>query len=141
MLQLDQRGYYGDAWASLTLDELDQWAAENPLATASTIPAELKAASQRFSLSLKPTLLRAQGPAIELLIRSKVASYLSFGLLDGIALVNADEQTVQRVPSSKADVFNSKYMSLVQKRRLTKLLLFAAGQEPLPEVKGECTKP
>lgn len=132
VLQLDQQSYYGDEWASLTLDELVEWAGRHPQAmtTTETLPAELKSASQRYSLSLRPTLLRAKGPAIDLLIRSKVASYLSFGLLEGTGLVT-DGGKVDRVPSSKADVFNSKDMTLVEKRRLTKLLLFAASQEPL----------
>lgn len=39
------------------------------------------------------------------------------------------------MPASKADVFNDSTLSLVEKRRLTKLLLFAAGEEPFEEDK------
>lgn len=88
-----------------------------------------------------------------MLVRSKVATYLQFGLLSGVGLctpsVNAEEEgeggqgkniKVERVPASKADVFNDQSLSLVEKRRLTKLLLFAAGQEPLEEDKVLATR-
>ena len=85
-------------------------------------------------------LLRAQGPGLDLLVRSRVASYLQFGLVGGVGLFQLDDAasspeprrgTVKRVPASKSDVFTDQSLSLVEKRRLTKLLLFAAGQDPL----------
>lgn len=159
VLQLDQNTYYGDEWASLSVDELAAWAAAagttdledsrardelHASSEPASIPDELRRTSQRFSLSLKPTLLRAQGPAIDVLIRSKVASYLSFGLVNGVGRckVRRDSETadystvVERVPASKADVFNDATLSLVEKRRLTKLLLFAAGREPFETSAG-----
>ena len=95
-------------------------------------------------------MLRANGSAIDLLVRSKVAAYLSFGLLNGIGLWSGESAEgdskgkgrVERVPSSKADVFNDPTLSLVEKRRLTKLLLLAAGQEDFEEnsmLSGECS--
>lgn len=84
------------------------------------------------------------------MVKSKVASYLSFGLLNGVGLWSADGEQgqgqgkgkgkVERVPASKADVFNHPTLSLVEKRRLTKLLLLAAGQDAFEEdqrLKGE----
>ncbi|ORY91791.1 GDP dissociation inhibitor-domain-containing protein [Leucosporidium creatinivorum] len=143
VLQLDQQSYYGDTWASLSLQELAEWASSHPSAQCSppSPPSHLLPTGQRFSLSLLPTLLRANGSAIDLLVRSKVASYLSFGLLNGIGLWSAEEGEgevkgkgrVERVPASKADVFNHPTLSLVEKRRLTKLLLLAAGQDAFEE--------
>jgi len=76
-------------------------------------------------------------------VRSKVATYLQFGLLGGVGLWKSTEEDVEgkgkgkveRVPASKADVFNDQTLSLVEKRRLTKLLLFAAGQDSFEEDK------
>ncbi|GAA6022952.1 hypothetical protein JCM10207_007727 [Rhodosporidiobolus poonsookiae] len=143
VLQLDPAPYYGTEHASLSLSELAQWAATTPGAEASAPapPEQLMKQSQRFALSLCPMLLRAKGEAIDLLVRSKVAAYLQFGLLGGVGLFRPGkdgkdgEGTVERVPASKADVFNDTTLSLVEKRRLTKLLLFAAGQEPLEQDK------
>ncbi|GAA6043159.1 hypothetical protein JCM8097_004348 [Rhodosporidiobolus ruineniae] len=137
VLQLDPAPYYGTQHASLSLSELVAWAANHPSASSSpsSPPEHLLKQSQRFALSLAPLLLRAQGPALDLLVRSKVAAYLQFGLLNGVGLVNPQEGRVDRVPASKADVFNDQRLSLVEKRRLTKLLLFAAGQDRLEEDK------
>jgi len=76
-----------------------------------------------------------------------VASYLSFGLVNGVGLWSAEGEQegkgkgkVERVPASKTDVFNHPTLSLVEKRRLTKLLLLAAGQDAFEEdqrLKGE----
>ncbi|GAA6058367.1 hypothetical protein JCM3770_005276 [Rhodotorula araucariae] len=135
VLQLDSAPYYGTEHASLSLLELAEWARSTPGAEASSPapPDALKRISQRFALSLFPVLLRAKGPALDLLVRSKVASYLQFGLLGGIALWQAiaagGKGKAVRVPASKADVFNDPSLSLVEKRRLTKLLLFAAGDD------------
>ncbi|KAI5474772.1 Rab escort protein [Pseudohyphozyma bogoriensis] len=137
VLHLDQSPTYGDTYASLFLSELAAFASSSPHATASpaTPPPELTQKSGKFALSLQPLLLRATGGGIDLLVRSKVASYLQFGLLGGVGLVKPDGGGVERVPASKADVFNDDKLSLVEKRRLTKLLLFAAGNEPLEESK------
>ncbi|GAA5831395.1 hypothetical protein JCM11251_004011 [Rhodosporidiobolus azoricus] len=144
VLQLDSATCYGTEHASLSLKELAQWAKETEGAEASSPSSadDLLRLSQRFAISLFPMLLRATGPALDLLIRSKVATYLQFGLLGGVGLYHQEEgedkkgkERVDRVPASKADVFNDSSLSLVEKRRLTKLLLFAAGQDPLEEDK------
>lgn len=83
--------------------------------------------------------MRATGEAIDLLVRSKVAAYLQFGTLSGTGLWGTVEKDgeklgrLERVPASKADVFNDSTLSLVEKRRLTKLLLFTVGEESLEE--------
>ncbi|GAA5890086.1 hypothetical protein JCM8208_002693 [Rhodotorula glutinis] len=148
VLQLDSAPYYGTEHASLSLLELADWAAANPDAdpSSSSPPDSLRRVSQRFALSLCPVLLRAKGPAIDLLVRSKVASYLQFGLVGGIALWRKDDGgegkgKAVRVPASKADVFNDPTLSLVEKRRLTKLLLFAAGDDSLEQDKVLATEP
>ncbi|KDE08982.1 hypothetical protein MVLG_00705 [Microbotryum lychnidis-dioicae p1A1 Lamole] len=157
VLQLDQSSNYGDQWASLSLQEVSEWASTAPGASTSPSapPTDLLPTGQRFALSLFPTLLRATGPAIDVLVRSKVASYLSFGKVSGVGLWRwsehddgDDEATneiaephgkgkgkgkVDPVPSSKADVFNHETLSLIEKRRLTKFLLLAAAQESLAD--------
>ncbi|GEM06580.1 rab escort protein [Rhodotorula toruloides] len=114
VLQLDSAPYYGTEHASLSLTELHDWASSTRGAEPSSPspPADLSELSQRFALSLYP-----------------------FGLLGGVGLWQDGERGVARVPASKADVFNDATLSLVEKRRLTKLLLFAAGEEPFEEDK------
>ncbi|GAA5938241.1 hypothetical protein JCM1841_006804 [Sporobolomyces salmonicolor] len=153
VLQLDSAPYYGTEHASLSLSELADWAAAHPdtaQASAAAPPEQLLPLSQRFAFSLFPVLLCAKGEGIDLLVRSRVATYLQFGLLGGVGLWRPDQGEavegkgkgkIERVPASKADVFNDASMSLVEKRRLTKLLLFAAGQDPLEEDKVVVAEP
>jgi RAB protein geranylgeranyltransferase component A len=146
VLQLDLNSFYGDEEASLNLDELISLYnldldLDNNIKNLDN--QELLKLSKKFNLSLSPNLIPAQSNSIQLLIKSKVAAYLSFGSLQGIALVTAsssssssssspsDSVTAQRIPASKADVFNHPTLSLIEKRRLTKLLLFAAGDQVL----------
>ena len=146
VLQLDSASYYGTEHASLSLTEFDEWLKQRPelspsrLETSTPLDPDLVRVSQRFALSLYPCLLRASGPGIDLLVKSRVATYLQFGLLGGVGLCQPSESgtprvKIERVPASKDDVFNNQTLSLVEKRRLTKLLLFAAGNDPLEEDK------
>lgn len=131
VLQLDSNAYYGSSWASLSLTELTAWSDANPSASHAVLDPSILPQSHRFSLSLSPALLPANGPAIEVLVRSKVAAYLQFGILGGVGLWRSEGE-VERVPSSKADVFTHPTLSLLEKRRLTKFLLAIAGEGDWP---------
>ena len=157
-MQLDEATYYGSRHAALSLDTYLDLLARPPayisrVHTSSAgsndgqLPREMLDRSARFCISPcgPPALLCAQGQAIDVLVRSRVASYLHFGLLAGIATpasshtTAASEVQFERVPASKADVFNNSQLSLVEKRRLSKLLLLAAGSEPLaPSAERTC---
>ena len=105
-----------------------------------------------FCLDLTPTLLYASGDAVECLVKSGVSDYLEFKSLKGLYLLTEDEKpsmktgglgrhsknsadsrdTISRtdngqlmlfrVPCSKGDVFRSKLLSPIDKRRLMKFL-------------------
>jgi RAB protein geranylgeranyltransferase component A len=105
-----------------------------------------------FCLDLTPTLLYASGDAVECLVKSGVSDYLEFKSLKGLYLLteeekpsmktggvgrqskntvnshdtmsmtNNDQLMLYRVPCSKGDVFRSKLLSPMDKRRLMKFL-------------------
>lgn len=101
-----------------------------------------------FCFDLTPGLLYASGDAVECLVKSGVSDYLEFKSLKGLYLLTEDEKssatgggrrsrnavgtktigenneklTSYRVPCSKGDVFRSKLLSPVDKRRLMKFL-------------------
>jgi len=105
-----------------------------------------------FCLDLTPTLLYASGDAVECLVKSGVSDYLEFKSLKGLYLLTEDEKPsmktgglgrhsntsangrdtisrtdngqlmLYRVPCSKGDVFRSKLLSPIDKRRLMKFL-------------------
>jgi RAB protein geranylgeranyltransferase component A len=75
--------------------------------------------------------LPSRGPLISTLISSGVSKYVSFRILDSVSIWQEQEQgggNVRRVPGSKEQVFKDKEVSLMDKRRLMKFLMFAAGE-------------
>jgi RAB protein geranylgeranyltransferase component A len=60
-----------------------------------------------------------------------VSKYVSFRILDSVSVWQQTEDgegKVRRVPGSKEQVFKDKDISLMEKRRLMKFLMFAAGE-------------
>ncbi|KAI0643601.1 FAD/NAD-P-binding domain-containing protein [Trametes meyenii] len=151
---VDHNQYYGGDEASLTLDELVQWA-DTRAAGASDKPSPDYLISQRarytsisrspnippqsrqYSVSLAPSIVPSTGPHIESLVASGVSRYGSFKLLERVAVYDRPG-FVQSVPGSKEDVFKSKVLSLIEKRRLMRFLMFAAGEfEGKKELEGK----
>lgn len=150
VLHVDTNDYYGSDWASLTLGEMAQWCAKrNALqdktqhvslsfpyfaetsasldaSSEPSLPEALRRQDRHFSLSLTPTLLASRGHAIETLVRSNVAQYSTFRLLELTALAlestGGSGGAMRRVPCSKEDVFKDRSLSLIEKRKLMKFL-------------------
>lgn len=164
MLHLDPNEYYGGEQASLTLDELEAWAAERSgstpapsspydinqrteytYATTTPLTPELHADRRRYALSLFPALMASRGDLVQTLISSDVSKYVAFKLLDGVHISSSSSsgsETFARVPGSKEDVFKDKSISLPEKRKLMKALLFAAGEfESDPILAGRESEP
>jgi RAB protein geranylgeranyltransferase component A len=150
VLHLDPNDYYGDQQASLTLDELQSWCQSNsdPLssstkgsyehghASSSNLDDSLTKNRRRYALSLFPAILPSRGPLIQTLINSGVSKYVSFRMLDSVSVWQ--EHGIRRVPGSKEQVFKDKEISLMEKRRLMKFLMFSAGEfEDDPLLKGK----
>ena len=105
--------------------------------TTSEPDTSLLANKRRYALSLFPAILPSRGSLITTLINSGVSKYVSFRLLDSVSLYDEATKTARRVPGSKESVFKDKEISLMEKRRLMKFLMFAVGQfEDDPLLKG-----
>ncbi|XP_020767648.2 rab proteins geranylgeranyltransferase component A 2 [Odocoileus virginianus] len=86
---------------------------------------------RRFNIDLSSKLLYSQGLLIDLLIKSNVSRYAEFKNVTRILAFR--EGKVEQVPCSRADVFNSKELSMVEKRMLMKFLTFCLDYEQHPE--------
>lgn len=114
-------------------------------------------AVRRVVTDLFPRLTLSRGPITSLLVESNTASYLEFKALEAsfmvkdistvsvsaVSVSNCEDTkesketipvplwTLQRVPSSKSDVFNApdSTLGLLEKRRLMKFLLYAQDKE------------
>lgn len=74
---------------------------------------------RRFNIDISPKLLFSRGDLVELLISSNVARYAEYKCLTRI-LTYTDK--LEQVPCSRADVFSTKHISIIDKRMLMQLL-------------------
>ncbi|XP_004439638.1 PREDICTED: rab proteins geranylgeranyltransferase component A 2 [Ceratotherium simum simum] len=86
---------------------------------------------RRFNIDLVSKLLYSQGLLIDLLIKSNVSRYAEFKNVTRILTFR--EGKVEQVPCSRADVFNSKALTMVEKRMLMKFLTFCVDYEQHPD--------
>ncbi|XP_003410964.1 rab proteins geranylgeranyltransferase component A 2 [Loxodonta africana] len=86
---------------------------------------------RRFNIDLVSKLLYSQGLLIDLLIKSNVSRYAEFKNVTRILAFW--EGKVEQVPCSRADVFNSKELTMVEKRMLMKFLTFCVDYEQHPD--------
>ncbi|KAG5641901.1 hypothetical protein DXG03_003988 [Asterophora parasitica] len=130
---IDSNGYYGGGEASLTVDELAAWADSAPsIARSSTLPAS----SRHYAICLRPSVIPSVGPLISSLVASGVARYGGFRLLERVAVYHPSG-VLKHVPGTKEDVFKSKEISLIDKRRLMRFLMFAVSDfEEKKELEG-----
>lgn len=82
---------------------------------------------RRFNIDLVSKLLYSQGSLIDLLIKSNVSRYAEFKNVTRILAFR--EGKVEQVPCSRADVFNSRDLTMVEKRMLMKFLTFCVDYE------------
>ncbi|KAG6885790.1 hypothetical protein C0993_009896 [Termitomyces sp. T159_Od127] len=127
---IDENSYYGGNEASLSLDEVVQWAdgmASSPYPKYTSVSRSVQIPSQtrQYSICLSPSIIPSSGPIISSLVSSGVAKYGAFRLLERVGVYKSG--IIQSVPGSKEDVFKGKDISLIDKRRLMRFLKFAAG--------------
>ncbi|XP_050830384.1 rab proteins geranylgeranyltransferase component A 1 isoform X2 [Serinus canaria] len=86
---------------------------------------------RRFNIDLVSKLLYSRGLLIDLLIKSNVSRYAEFK--NATRVLAFREGRVEQVPCSRADVFNSRQLTMVEKRMLMKFLTFCLDYEQHPE--------
>ncbi|NXH68939.1 RAE1 geranylgeranyltransferase, partial [Hydrobates tethys] len=86
---------------------------------------------RRFNIDLVSKLLYSRGLLIDLLIKSNVSRYAEFK--NATRILAFREGRVEQVPCSRADVFNSRQLAMVEKRMLMKFLTFCLDYEQHPD--------
>ncbi|XP_061103532.1 rab proteins geranylgeranyltransferase component A 1 isoform X1 [Conger conger] len=86
---------------------------------------------RRFNIDLVSKLLYSRGSLVDLLIKSNVSRYAEFKNVSRILTYRNGK--VEQVPCSRADVFGSKQLTVVEKRMLMKFLTFCLDYEQHPE--------
>ncbi|KAJ6583167.1 GDP dissociation inhibitor-domain-containing protein [Mycena sp. CBHHK59/15] len=129
---IDENAYYGAGEASLSFEELVRWQNEpQPGFSSFSRSSDGIEQARAYSISLSPSLIPSTGPLIEALVASGVARYGGFRLIERVCVYN---------PSGT--VKPNKDISLVDKRRLMRFLMFAAGDfEDKKELEGHADTP
>nr|XP_005008714.2 rab proteins geranylgeranyltransferase component A 1 isoform X1 [Cavia porcellus] len=86
---------------------------------------------RRFNIDLVSKLLYSRGLLIDLLIKSNVSRYAEFKNITRI--LSFREGRVEQVPCSRADVFNNRHLTVIEKRMLMKFLTFCMEYEEHPD--------
>ncbi|XP_068437282.1 rab proteins geranylgeranyltransferase component A 1 [Clinocottus analis] len=82
--------------------------------------AQLLKEGRRFNIDLVSKLLFSRGSLVDLLIKSNVSRYAEFKNVTRILTYRHGQ--VEQVPCSRADVFASRQLSVVEKRKLMRFL-------------------
>ncbi|XP_067853000.1 rab proteins geranylgeranyltransferase component A 1 [Heptranchias perlo] len=86
---------------------------------------------RKFNIDLTSKFLYSRGSLVDLLIKSNVSRYAEFKNITRILTFQGGK--VEQVPCSRADVFASKHLSMVEKRMLMKFLTFCLEYEQHPD--------
>ncbi|KAJ2785853.1 hypothetical protein H4R18_000242 [Coemansia javaensis] len=136
VLHVDRSGWYGGGYACFTPSRLVEWAggardrrlvprvelAENTAgAAAESALAGVRQGEREYALDLAPRAALCRGSLVELLIDTGVGDHVQFRGVEHNYLVRPGGPP-QRIPASKEDVFASAALSLVEKRKLMRLL-------------------
>ncbi|KAK2726092.1 rab proteins geranylgeranyltransferase component A 1-like [Artemia franciscana] len=78
--------------------------------------------NKKFNIELSPKVLLSSGDMVELLISSGVSRYLEFKNVLKIMTFVEEEDRIVSVPCSRADVFSTDEVTVVEKRLFMKLM-------------------
>ncbi|KAJ2605007.1 hypothetical protein EV177_006253 [Coemansia sp. RSA 1804] len=114
--------YCGDAAIAAEESRL-QLETEKDVEQARMALAGLLENDRSYALELAPRLVRCRGKAIDTLVGAGVGEYLQFRGVDANYIITGRSQpAARRVPESKEDVFAASWLSLIEKRKLMRLL-------------------
>lgn len=81
----------------------------------------LQQSARSFAIDVTPTLIFGSGTAVSGFLTSNVSEYVEFKPIEGMLWFDG-EGNLSRVPCSKGDVFNTKLLNPLEKRKLMKFL-------------------
>ncbi|UKZ71870.1 uncharacterized protein TrAtP1_012815 [Trichoderma atroviride] len=148
ILHVDPNEYYGEAEAVLSLQEVDEWAANHQTAEGDGVFAAARAtrpggaeslSSRAYSLALAPQLIHTRSELLSKLVSSKAFRQLeflavgSFYILQPKATESSSASSLSRIPSTREDVFTNTTISAKAKRGLMKFLKFVLEYDAEPQ--------
>jgi len=139
-----RNAFYGSEWSNFNLKEAKNWkkSCHSSISISNlkftpecfdSLDIFPRTEQYRFNINVDNTPLFSSGKMTELLIQSKATRYLSFKNVASLKTVYEDE--FMSVPASRADLFASKRVSVIEKRKMMNFLSKALQEEPSEDVK------
>ncbi|KAJ2345995.1 hypothetical protein GGH92_003804 [Coemansia sp. RSA 2673] len=91
---------------------------------------------RKYAIELAPKVASCRGELIDLVINAGIGEYVQFKGVEHNYIVRDD--TVERVPDSKGDIFASDSLNLVEKRKLMKLMTAITDDEGFGQLLCDC---
>lgn len=145
VLHVDANNYYGDTWATMTIDQLKQWTTQinqqkdgdlhfykDAKLYVSGLVGQGRYKSKNFGIDLSPKILFAQSDLLSILIKSRVHQYLEFQSLSNFHTFENDN--FERLTNSKQEIFTDQTLPLMTKRNLMRFIKFVLEWEKQSEV-------
>lgn len=139
VLHIDSNQYYGDNFATLTIEQLKNWFINSKLnkigfKNYKNIKFDLndynyKINSKDYGIDLSPKILFTKSNLLNLLIKSRVYHYLEFQSLTNFHTF--ENNSFGKLISSKEDIFTNNSLNLLSKRKLMKFLKFIVNDNYL----------
>lgn len=152
ILHLDANPYYGGAQAALSLQEADDWVAnhQSPQSPDAFSAAQVLSRSdslsfsRAYSLDLAPQIIYARSTLLPQLVSSKAFRQLEFLAVGSFYIYSPSSAaqarpTLNRIPSTREDVFITTSIPPRSKRFLMKFIKFALDYQAEPQ--AEIWKP
>lgn len=145
MLHVDPNEFYGAAEAALSLQEADEWAEKHrsgdsdaAFAAAEVIRAgEGLSFSRAYSIALAPQLIHTKSDLLSQLVSSKAFRQVEFLAVGSFYIFQPSEPagsrpSLNRIPSTREDVFSNTVIPARSKRSLMKFLKFVLAYDVEP---------
>ncbi|PIK34741.1 putative rab proteins geranylgeranyltransferase component A 2 isoform X2 [Apostichopus japonicus] len=95
---------------------------------------------RKFNIDLAPKLMFCRGNMVDILVQSRISRYAEFKAVT--RLLTSINDKLEHVPCSRSDVFSSRYVSMLEKRMLMKLIEFVLHyQDRTDDYEGFKDKP
>uniref|UniRef100_A0A060SXT1 Rab proteins geranylgeranyltransferase n=1 Tax=Blastobotrys adeninivorans TaxID=409370 RepID=A0A060SXT1_BLAAD len=132
VIHVDSNSYYGDASATLNIDQLKDWVrrvngSQEPTFSRAMLYMPRPLQSKHYLIDLSPRIMFARSDLLSLLIKSRVANYLEFKPLSSFHTFEND--SFEKVAGSKEDIFTDQSLSLITKRTLMRFIKFVLDWE------------
>ncbi|KAH8885721.1 hypothetical protein GQ53DRAFT_353049 [Thozetella sp. PMI_491] len=146
ILHLDPNEYYGGPEAAFGLAEADAWAAglsqsdqpalfRNASVTRSDRGAASLGPARQYSLALAPQFIHSRSALVSQLVSSRAYRQVEFLAVGSFFILKSSGEealSLNRIPSTREDVFSSTAIPLRAKRSLMKFLKFVLEQQATP---------